>query len=254
VPASSLVYVYGILPASDAESATATGVEGRAVRAVVYDGLAALVSDLQSGSLAAVDDVRAHWRVLDEASQQGTVLPMRFGTVMEGEEAVRQQLLAPNAQRLERLLGDLAGRVQVSVKGDYDEDALLRDVVSRSPAIAALRDRVRSIPDAAGYYDRIELGEMVAGEIARRQALDAQTAVERLQSHAVATRAGEPSGTGQAFTIDFLIDRSGMEGFGRAVSELGDAMAGRVAIRYVGPLPPYSFADGELAAGSGAWA
>jgi hypothetical protein len=144
--------------------------------------------------------------------------------------------------------------VQVSVKGDYDEDALLREVVTASPRVATLRDRVRSMAPAAGYYDRIELGEMVAGEIGRRQAADAQIALERLEPHAVAARSEAPAGTNQAFNLAFLVERDGIEGFSHAVSELADAMVDRVAIRYVGPLPPYSFAEGELSVGSTEWA
>lgn len=250
----SLVYVYGVMSASDADVKAPSGVERRAVRSVTHDALAALVSDVSDQAQVAVEDVRAHWRVLDETSQHATVLPVRFGTVMEGEQAVRDELIAPNAPRLERLLADLAGRVQVSVKGDYDEQALLHDVVSRSPAIARLRDRVRSVPAEAGYYERIELGELVAAQIAHTQAADGQTALERLQPHAIAALNEQPADTSQAFSLAFLVERDGLDDFGRAVAELRSAMDGRVTIRYLGPLPPYSFADGELSAGSRAWA
>ena len=69
------------------------------------------------------------------------MLPVRFGTVLEGDRAVREQLLEPNAERLTELLDALAGRVQLTVKGDYDEERLLREVVRdiarRSPRCAS---------------------------------------------------------------------------------------------------------------------
>ncbi|MEN3281138.1 MAG: hypothetical protein V7607_2278 [Solirubrobacteraceae bacterium] len=252
-PTGSLVYVYGVLSASDAARATETGVDGRAVRTTTYEGLAALVSDVHGDALAAAREVRAHWRVLDEASRDATVLPVRFGTVMEGEDAVRRQLLEPNADRLGGLLRELGGRVQLNVKGDYDEDVLLRDVVARSPSIAALRERVRTRPDAAAYYDRIQLGEMVAAEIARRREDDEAAALVQLQPLAVGARA-EQSSSAQAFNLAFLVERDCVEEFGGAVAELGEQVGERISIRYIGPLPPYSFADVELATGSGAWA
>ena len=253
-PTGSLVYVYGVLSASDAASASETGVDGSAVRVIAHDGLAALVSDVHGDALAAAREVRAHWRVLEEASKDATVLPVRFGTVMDGEDAVRRQLLELNADRLDGLLRELAGRVQLNVKGEYDEDALLRDVVTRSRAITALRERVRTTPDAAGYYDRIQLGEMVAAEVARRREDDAQSALARLQPLAVGARAEQPSGSAQAFNLAFLVERDSVEGFGHAVAELGEQVGERIRIRYVGPLPPYSFADLDSAAGSAAWA
>jgi gas vesicle protein GvpL/GvpF len=254
IPAGSFVYVYGVLPAAEAANATETGVDGRAVRAITHEGLAALVSDVQGDALAAAREVRAHWRVLEEASQHATVLPVRFGTVMEGEDDVRHQLLEHDADRLGGLLRELAGRVQLSVKGDYDEDALLRDVVAGSPSIAALRERVRDKPDAAGYYDRIQLGEMVATGVARRREDDEGSALAQLQPLAVRARAEPPSSSAQAFNLAFLVERDRIEDFGRAVAALGEQVAERMRIRYVGPLPPYSFTDIELSAGSGAWA
>jgi hypothetical protein len=253
-PATARLYVYGVLAASEATIAIPAGVTGRQVRTVTDDGLAALVSDLSADSLAAAREVRAHWRVLEEASRTATVLPVRFGTVMDGERAVREQLLEANAERLQSLLGELAGRVQLSVKGEYDEESLLREVVASSPSIAALRERVRTMPDAAGYYDRIQLGEMVAAQIEQRREDDAQTAMARLAPMAVQSRSQEPSSANQAFDLAFLVQRDAVEDFGRAVADLGETLAQRIRLRFVGPLPPFSFVEAELSAEGVAWA
>ena len=74
--------------------------EGAEVGTVGHGGLAALVSDLEAEALTAAKEVRSHWRVLEEASAGATVLPVRFGTVMESDDAVREQLLEPNAEGL----------------------------------------------------------------------------------------------------------------------------------------------------------
>ena len=156
--ADARVYVYGVLAGADAPNVSADGVEQAHVRTVEHAGLAALVSTLEGDELAAAREVRAHWRVLEDASTSATVLPVRFGTVLEGDRAVREQLLEPNAERLTEMLDELAGRVQLNVRGDYDEERLLLEVVRASPQIAALRDRVSRVSDSAGYYDRIRLG------------------------------------------------------------------------------------------------
>jgi hypothetical protein len=246
---SGPVYVYGVLAAADAASLTITGVEGSPVRAVQSGDLAALVSDVAGGALAAAREVRAHWRVLEAASEQATVLPVRFGTVMEDDDAVCEQLLADGAERLNALLQQLAGRVQVTVRGTYDEDALLRSVVAGSRDIAALRERVRGVPEAAGYYDRIRLGERIAGEVERHRAAHAAHALDRLAPLAVASRE-EAAGADTAFHFAFLVERQGIEAFSSAVGELTEELGDRISIRYVGPLAPYSFADAELTAGA----
>jgi hypothetical protein len=252
--AGGRVYVYGVLSGPDQATVSVGGVEGAEVRTVEHAGLAALVSTLEADALAAAREVRAHWRVLEEASKGATVLPVRFGTVMEGDDAVRERLLEPNAEGLTGLLAELAGRVQLNVSGDYDEDGLLREVVRASPAIAALRERVQKVSETAGYYDRIRMGELVAAEVGRRREQDTALALERLEPFAVTVRVEEPSTPNAAFKLAFLVESDAVDTFSEAVGKLREELAGRVALRYVGPLPPYSFADVDLSAGAAAWA
>ena len=248
------VYVYGVLAASDQARVSVGGVEGAPVRMIEHGGLAALVSTLEADALAAAREVRAHWRVLEEASKATTVLPVRFGTVMESDDAVRELLLEPNSAGLTELLDALAGRVQLNVKGDYDEERLLSAVVNEVPAVAALRERVQTLSDTAGYYDRIRLGELVAAEVARRRDEHMALALERLEPLSVAASAEEPHSQNAAFNLAFLVEASRVDAFSEAVGRLRAEFGERVMLDYVGPLPPYSFAETDLSAGAEAWA
>jgi len=250
----SAVYVYGVLSAADARSLPAPGVEQAEVRVVEDGAVAALVSDLSGGALTAAREVRAHWHVLEKAAEHTTVLPVRFGTALADDDAVRARLLGPNTERLAGLLAELAGRVQLSVKADYDEAHLMRDVVASSPHIDAMRRRIAAIPEAAGYYERIRMGEAVAAEVERRRVADAGLAVDRLSPLSVAVRAESISGPDAAFNLAFLVERGEVEAFSRAVADLAGEFGERTRLRYVGPLPPYSFSDIEIDARSEAWA
>ena len=253
--ADGAIYVYGVIAGSDRTDIESAGVgsSDTPVRRVAYDGVAALVSDIPRGPLAAARDLRAHWRVLEEAAAETTVLPVQFGTVMESEEAVRDSLLAPNAERLEALLDALADKVQLTVKGFYDEEQLLREIVNEAPAVARMRERTQRLPEAASYYDRIRLGELVSAEVDRRRARDAELVLGRLEPLAAAAKAEPVTGKDGAFAAAFLVPRQGIDDFSRAVKGLADELSDRIRIRYVGPLPPYSFADDE-AVGAGTWA
>jgi Gas vesicle synthesis protein GvpL/GvpF len=248
------VYVYGVLPASDQARISVGGVEGAKVRTIQHGGLAALVSSVEADALAAARELRAHWRVLEEASKATTVLPVRFGTVMESEDAVRERMLEPNSAGLTELLDELAGRVQLNVKGDYDEERMLSAVVREVPAVRTLRERVQKLSDAAGYYDRIRLGEVVAAEVARRREDDTALVLARLEPRSVATSAEQPHSPNAAFNLAFLVDGSEVDAFSEAVGQLRTELGERVRLDYVGPLPPYSFAETDLGAGAEAWA
>jgi hypothetical protein len=243
------LYVYGVLSASDREAVSVTGVEGSEVRTVQHDGIAALTSPVKGSALAAAREVRAHWRVLQEASEQTTVLPVRFGTVLDGEDAVREQLLEPNADQLRGLLKQMKGCVQLTVKGEYREPDVLQGILRSNPPIAALAARVRSRSAEAAYYDRIRLGELIAAKLAELRDGDTAGAMGRLSPVAVAARA-EAGGAGDAFNLSFLVRRDRQTDFTQRVNSLIDDAGDRIEIRYVGPLPPYSFTD----AGGAPWA
>jgi Gas vesicle synthesis protein GvpL/GvpF len=237
------LYLYGVVLADECGSLAIAGVEGSEVETIEHDGLAALASRIEGGALKAAREIRAHWRVLQDAAECATVLPARFGTVLEDEDAVRARFLEPNADRLRALLEALSGCVQLSVKGAYDEQQLLREVVASSAKIAALSARVRQLPQAAGYYERIRLGELIAGEIARRRAQDTEHTLEVLQPAAEASHADEPKAANSAFELAFLVRRTQQDEFSRRVRGLAEEVGERIDLRYVGPLPPYSFVE-----------
>jgi hypothetical protein len=70
----------------------------------------------------------------------------------------------------------------------------------------------------------------------------------------VAAHEEEPSDTNAAFNLAFLVERDQQDVFSTAVTSLAEVLGERIEIRYVGPMPPYSFAQADLGAGSPAWA
>jgi hypothetical protein len=242
------VHVYGVVPAS-AKLELADG-----VRLIAHRDVAALVSDIDRDGLRAARVLRTHWRVLEQASSSTTVLPVRFGTVMTDDEAVVEDFLRPEHEDLAARLAAMAGKVQLTVKGFYEEDALMASVVARSPVIARLREQVRGLPEAAAYYKRIELGQLVAAEVERARERDAHEILERLRPFALAARLEPPSAIEAAAHAAFLVDERRVDEFSQAVSGLGRELAGRIRLQYVGPLPPFSFTGEDAQAGTGAWA
>jgi hypothetical protein len=243
------LYVYGVVRTADAPDVDAAGVgeEGAGIRTLSHGDLAAVVSDVEEGPLAAARDLRAHWRVLEEVGKAATVVPVRFGTVVAGERELVDDFLAPQAERLAGLLEELSGKVQLNVKAFYDEEQLLKDVVAGSPAVAKMRERVQGMPEAAGYYDRIRLGELVSAEVERRREADSALVVDRLAPLAVASRTEGASTADMAVNAAFLVQTDNVDAFSAGVTELIDQLGDRMRIRYVGPMPPYSFADSETA-------
>jgi hypothetical protein len=150
------VHVYGVVAVRDASA------EPSGTRRIPHGDVAAVVADVGAEPLSASRALREHWAILNELASLTTVLPIRFGTAMAGDDAVVNEFLAPNHDALRDALDALRGKVQLTVKGSYDQEVLLRGVVERSPAIARLRAQVEQLPEAASYGKRIQHGELVS--------------------------------------------------------------------------------------------
>ena len=242
------VYVYGVTT-TVAAMPPVDGVDSAPVRTLRHAGLAALVSSIHKTELRAAD-VRAHWRVLEHAFEHATVLPVRFGTLMEREDEVRGRLLEPNEDRLTDLLEAMRGLIQLNVRGRYDEESLLREILREAPALARLRERAQR---SGAMADQVALGQQVERAIEQRRAQDSASVRGALEAIAVAAR-DESVRHPDAFNIAFLVARDRTDTFSESVGNLRDELGERIEIRYVGPVPPFSFADSGLGAEARTWA
>jgi hypothetical protein len=247
---ASPVYVYGIIPAADAGQWPQTpglGEPSSTVRTVVAGGLAALVSDLPpEHTPGRLEDIEAHRRVLSQAIERGTAIPMRFGIVMDSDEVVRQRLLARHATELGDVLRTLDGHVQMTVKGFYAEDALLREVLVTQPDLARESAALAQRPEAEVRTARVRLGEAVAKAVEVRRTEIESALLNRLSPLAADVRVDPPNSERVALNAHLLVHRDRRVALDAEVRTLSDALAGVLAFRYIGPLAPFSFADLSL--------
>lgn len=239
--ATSPKYVYGVMAATAAPPSE-PGIDGAPLQVVQDDGLAALVSDIAGDGLRmGRDAMLTHARVLEQALQSATVLPMRFGVVMEDEAAVRTALLEPHRSQLHAQLESLDGKVELKLRVTYEEETLMREVIREDPDVRRLRDSLRGMPDDATYYGRIRLGELVAEAVDRKRQGDAEALLARLEPLALQTRVADPNHERVMVNASFLVERATIPRFDAEVDRIGADQAGRVRVKYTGPLPPHSF-------------
>jgi hypothetical protein len=244
------VYVYGIIPASEARQWQETpglGDPSSPVRTVIEDGMAALVSDLPPDyTPGRREDLEAHQRVLSEAIERVTTIPMRFGIVMDDDETVRAKLFARHATVLSDVLRRLDRQVQMTLKVYYLDEELLRDALAAHPDLAQESARLAQLPETEAQDARVRLGEAVANAVEeRRQEVEA-TLLEQLRPFADDVRVDPPRGERVALNAHLLVPRDRRAALDDEVRKLGEALAGVLAFRYIGPLAPYAFADLSL--------
>jgi len=204
--------------------------------------LAAVVGTVAGGPLDATRDrVAGHAAVVEELANRRTVLPMRFGVVFADEAEVRSELLDPRRPRLLELLDQLEGKVELRVRAVVDQTAVLRDVTLADPAIRRLRERTLHRSPEAAYYDLIRLGELVAAALQDWKDRTAAAILEELAATAVAIRSAPPAVERQVVDASLLVRAGDVDAVEVSARRLEAASAGRIRLRVIGPLPPWSF-------------
>ncbi|MBZ4015294.1 hypothetical protein CCS38_05940 [Streptomyces purpurogeneiscleroticus] len=280
-----MTYAYAVLHRGARPPAGLYGIKDAPVRTVAEGPLAALVSDVpaaefdQPGVRDRLEDLtwleataRAHRRVVDETAAAVGVLPLRLVTVYRDEDAVRAALAA-HAERFERLLSRLEGRLEWGVKayaqqvpddrkpGDRKPDGPGPDD-DRKPAEAEsgrdfLRRRLRDRKaEGAALHEADGLAREVHDALARaaehsrlHRPQDGRLAEAVAASGAPDAAGRAPAGARPAVSRGpnllngaYLVRREAAGTFAERVGELA-ARSPALRIELTGPWAPYSFTD-----------
>jgi hypothetical protein len=232
-----MLLVHGLLRARD--GARVDQVAGPGHPHVVEAGsLAAAVSEAPPHGLTE-DDAVAHLDLLAALAADVPVLPLPLGTSAPDEDAVREEVLTPLADRLEQQLAAVADLVELRLTLTFDTDAVIADVVRGDGDLERLAARSRA--PGAGLADRLALGELVAGRVA--EAEDALVGRWTAELDGIAERSAVLQADEQARRTAFLVRRDRLGDADEAVARLREDAAGSAAVEYVGPLPVFSFLD-----------
>jgi hypothetical protein len=237
------LYCYGVTWAESAQPQKGAGVGGASVAPVRHGEVAALTSPVESTRVRAKRaDLLRHSDVLSAALEQGTALPLRFGIAFPSEEALVDEFLRPRHDELVGLLREFEGRVELTVRAFYKEEAILGEIVRESPRIAKLQAATR-VGGVSTYPLQIELGELVARELQERTRRDRQALLDRVRPLALAVEVDREPIEHQVLRASFLVERERVAKFDETMDELARGQAGRMDFKYLGPLAPHSFAS-----------
>lgn len=237
------LFIYGIVP-SDVEptpDAEGVGSPPGEVTAVRHGDLAALVSEVAlEEPLGRPADLTAYERLLDGTAVVAPVLPVRFGTVVTGEDAVAD-LLDAHHDRFAAALDELEDRVQYTVHGRFEEQEFIGELLAANRDAAALAEQVRGRPEAQSREQRIRLGEMISQAVELRREAENRELIDAVGRYAVADAARAPSHELDAVHVAFLVANEDEEEFIGALEDFAEQRRELIRMRLIGPLAPYDF-------------
>jgi hypothetical protein len=213
-----LLYVYAIVDSPVAPDIR--GFDDEPVRTVFGANVGAIVSEHEEVRLdLEADDLWMHERVVEEAMEIGTVLPMRLGSAVADDAALLAMLLERDIE-FESTLRRVRGAVEVGVRAIVPEPRAEVDApTGAEPGTAYL-----------------------LGRLAQKQAADEIVAGIHVPLSELARdhRPLSSPDTGPPLRGAYLVDRELLEAFRSRVASLDREMDG-VKLACTGPWPPYSF-------------
>jgi hypothetical protein len=273
VEAGQHLYIYCVVDAMDLTDGVDDGDGARAggfgpigigaghpnVFSVAYDGLAALASATpQVKHEVSRGNVLGHQRAMEAAMARGhTVLPVRFNTVAEDADGLpaRQRLLdrvlIERKQELTDLLGVMAGRVELGVKGLWtDMQGIFAYIVDADERIAELRQRLlaatRSPTRVRGgsvIAAQVELGRQVQAALKEAKLAAETDLVARLAPLTVDLKRNATFGDSMFANLALLAEKSRQADVLAVLTVQEAAAGGRVRLRAIGPVPPSNFIE-----------
>ncbi|SCF35849.1 GvpL/GvpF family gas vesicle protein [Micromonospora mirobrigensis] len=237
------LFIYGIVP-SDVEptpDAAGVGDPPGEVEAVRQGDLAALVSEVGlEQPMGRPADLTAYQTLLDGTAAVAPVLPVRFGTVVTGPDAV-QDLLSAHHDRFAEALDELEDTFQYTVHGRYDEQELISEILAENPDAAQLAEQVRGRPELESREARIRLGEIISQSVELRREAENKQLVDAVGGYARHTAPRQPSSELDAVNVAFLVGAADEDEFVAAVEEFAEQRRDLIRMRLLGPLAPYDF-------------
>lgn len=238
------IYVYGILPGDIeiTEDTPGVGEPPGLLRDIRFDGLAALISDVDmSGRQGAPEDLKTYQEILDATAAEVPVVPLRFGTILISEDTVAEELLAARHDEFTAALERLEGRVQFQVKGRYVADAVLEQVSSQNKRAARLRDTVEGTNPDAAEDARIKLDQLINEAVTAWREQDTRALQHAMEEVCAASVARRPAGELDAVNVAFLVDAGEEREIERVIKALAREWEGRVDLQLLGPMAAYDF-------------
>jgi Gas vesicle synthesis protein GvpL/GvpF len=246
------LYLYGIVRAGDAALMGPMGldVDGAPERVypIVVGAAGAVVSRFPGTRRVAPTrrNLGAHNRVLLELmSTPGSVLPLRFGHVLPGEDAARE-FLAARQEEIARALSRIEGKVEVALKVYWDVENVFDYLVKQDAALCAARDELFAGGREPSRDERLDLGRMFAARLDDQRRTNGERVIEGL-GEVVAESAEDPAqGEKMVVNLALLVERARLPELYAKIHEIAGWFPDVLLFKYAGPFAPFHFVAPDL--------
>jgi hypothetical protein len=181
-----------------------------------------------------------HQKVLEQILEHTTMIPIAFGHIVKSESHIKEVLLRQQIAKLKNSLEEIAGTCEIGVKLYWkDIDPVLKNISESHPQIRSLKKRHFISRD-----DQIYAGEIANTELQESRESLQELLLSYLKEYIIEWKNCDLFGDQMITNLACLTKKEHLESIDKAVNTFHDKhMDDSLAIKYVGPAPPFNFVD-----------
>jgi Gas vesicle synthesis protein GvpL/GvpF/DnaJ domain len=242
------IYIYGIIKTSDHQEFGNIGIgdETTLVQTIEFKDLAAVISRSPFAlydSLAKekiVKDLVTHQFVLERVMERFTVIPVKFGTMVETEdEAIT--FLVKGYSLLSNELSKGEEKIELDVVANWELPKILPTIYRYNDQIQTKQNEIARQGNKAGMEEKVALGKLIEQALIATKADYHQSILQTFNTITLDTCLHDLADEQMIFNGAFLLEKKNEEIFNQLINNLDLKLENTVNFRVVGPLPPYSF-------------
>lgn len=239
-------YLYCIIDSGEEKQFNSSGIaKEKMVYTVPFSDIAAVIS---KSPIIKYDITRenllAHQLVMEEALKDHVVLPVRFGTICEKENEIKEKILKPRHLEFKELFLNFQGKKEFGLKALWiNMDEIYKEILNENCKISSLKGKIEGKPAERTLNERITLGKMVESALKEKKEKEAKKVLENLKKLSVKYKENSLMGDKMVFNFAFLAECSKEKEVDEEIERLTSQYDGRIRFKYVGPLPPCNFVE-----------
>ena len=238
--------IYGFISARGPENLGPIGLDGEEVCIEPYRDVAAVVSDVSVEAFVSVSREKllrylaVYQSVIERVMEDRSVIPMKFGTVVHGEDDFRR-ILEKGYEQINRNVRVMEDRIEIDVVALWHDMEKVFGKIAEDEDVKRCREDAASMGSGEAGDIRVRVGKTVKTVLDRTRREYADLLLDVLKKEAKSHCCHDIMDDSMIMNAAFLIMRGGEELFEKKVRDLNTRHRGDIDFRIIGPLPPYSF-------------
>lgn len=241
-------YIYAIIGGTQNHDFGSIGLNGSDVYTVADGDVSAVISNVpKTGKLRPERrHLAAHQAVLTRLTEYGaTVLPVSFGTIAEGSEAVRK-LLSRYQQDLTHEVNRVEGKVEMELRVSLEAPNIFEYFIHNHPELKEARDRVFDGKHEPSRDEKIDLGQTFERILDQEREKCTKMVERAIEPYCKEIKQNKCRNEKEVMRLSCLIEKGTKKDFESAVDEASKPFDDNFVFEYTGPFPPYNFIEIHL--------